>query len=210
MADEPIPAKRPNPMRGRVASKGDTPASTGNVANIVTVVRILLAPVFIWLLLSDAGENGLVRYIAAALFILAIATDSLDGQLARRRNLVTDAGIILDPIADKVLTGGALVALSILGELPWWITVAILVREFGITVFRFAWLRRRVIPASRAGKLKTVVQSVAISLFLVPLWTLLGDWVWALNWAAMGLALVLTVGTGVDYLVQAVRQNRSA
>lgn len=210
MADEPIPAKRPNPMRGRVASKGDTPASTGNVANIVTVVRILLAPVFIWLLLSDAGENGLVRYIAAALFILAIATDSLDGQLARRRNLVTDAGIILDPIADKVLTGGALVALSILGELPWWITAAILVREFGITVFRFAWLRRRVIPASRAGKLKTVVQSVAISLFLVPLWTLLGDWVWAVNWTAMGLALVLTVGTGVDYLVQAVRQNRSA
>jgi len=208
VADEP-PAKRPNPMRGRVASKGDTPASSGNVANIITVIRILLAPVFIWLLLTDAGEDGVLRYVAAGLFILAIATDSLDGQLARRRNLVTDAGIILDPIADKALTGGALVALSILGELPWWITVVILVREFGITIFRFAWLRRRVIPASRGGKLKTVLQAVAISLFLVPTWTLVGDWVWWVNWTAMIAALVVTVVTGVEYLVQAWRSNRS-
>ncbi|HWR86557.1 MAG TPA: CDP-diacylglycerol--glycerol-3-phosphate 3-phosphatidyltransferase [Rhodoglobus sp.] len=196
-------------MRGRVASKGDTPASSGNVANIITVIRILLAPVFIWLLLTDAGEDGVLRYVAAGLFILAIATDSLDGQLARRRNLVTDAGIILDPIADKALTGGALVALSILGELPWWITVVILVREFGITIFRFAWLRRRVIPASRGGKLKTVLQAVAISLFLVPTWTLVGDWVWWVNWTAMIAALVVTVVTGVEYLVQAWRSNRS-
>lgn len=209
MADQPVPTpKRPNPMRGRVASKGDTPASTGNVANIVTVARILLAPIFIWLLLADAGEYGVLRYVAAALFILAIATDSLDGQLARRRNLVTDAGIILDPIADKVLIGGALVALSILGELPWWITVVILVREFGITIFRFVWLRRAIIPASRAGKFKTVIQAVAISLFLVPTWTFLGDWVWWVNWIAMGVAVLLTVATGVDYLVQAWRQNR--
>ncbi len=209
MVDEAAPSpKRPNPMRGRVASKGDTPASTGNVANIVTVARILIAPVFIWLLLTDAGEHGVLRYIAAGLFILAIATDSLDGQLARRRNLVTDAGIILDPIADKVLIGGALVALSILGDLPWWVTIVILVREFGITIFRFAWLSRRVIPASRGGKLKTVIQAVAISLFLVPLWTWLGDWVWWLNWTVMGAAIVLTVVTGMDYLVQAWRGNR--
>jgi CDP-diacylglycerol---glycerol-3-phosphate 3-phosphatidyltransferase len=208
VADEP-PAKRPNPMRGRVASKGDSPASTGNVANIVTVLRILLAPLFIWLLLTDGGEYGVLRYVAAGLFILAIATDSLDGQLARRRNLVTDAGIILDPIADKVLTGGALVALSILGELPWWITIVILVREFGITIFRFAALRRRVIPASRGGKLKTVLQAVAISLFLVAPWTFLGPWAGWVGWAAMIAALVLTVVTGVEYLVNAWRSNRS-
>lgn len=209
MADEPdLTAKRPNPMRGRVASKGDTPASSGNVANIVTVARILLAPVFVWLLLTDAGEYGVLRYVAAGLFILAIATDSLDGQLARRRNLVTDAGIILDPIADKVLIGGALVALSILGELWWWVTIVILVREFGITIFRFVALRTRVIPASRAGKLKTIVQAIAISLFLVPLFTLLGDWVLWVNWVAMALAVLLTVLTGLDYLWQAWRQNR--
>ncbi|MDF1478967.1 CDP-diacylglycerol--glycerol-3-phosphate 3-phosphatidyltransferase [Leifsonia sp. H3M29-4] len=195
-------------MKGRVASRGDTPASSGNVANIITVVRILLAPLFIWLLLQDAGQNGVLRYVAAGLFIVAIATDSLDGHLARNRNLITDAGIILDPIADKVLIGGALVTLSILGEVWWWVTIVILVREFGITAFRFAVLSKRVIPASRGGKLKTIVQAVAISLFLVPLWTLLGDWVLWVNWSVMGLALVLTVVTGVDYLVQAWRQNR--
>jgi len=190
-------------MKGRVASHGDTPASTGNVANIVTVARILLAPVFIWLLLWDGGELGVIRYVAAGLFILAIATDSLDGQLARRRNLVTDVGIILDPIADKVLIGGALVALSILGELWWWVTIVILVREFGITIFRFIALRDRAIPASLAGKAKTIVQSVAVSLFLVPLWTLLGDWVLVVNGVVMGLALALTVYSGIEYLWQA-------
>lgn len=196
-------------MKGRVASRGDTPASTGNVANLITVARILLAPVFIWLLLWDAGELGVIRYAAAALFIVAIATDSLDGQLARRRNLVTDVGIILDPIADKVLIGGALVALSILGELWWWVTIVILVREFGITIFRFIALRDRAIPASIAGKAKTIVQSVAVSLFLVPLWSLLGEWVLWVNWSVMGLAVALTVYSGVEYLWQAWRLGRT-
>lgn len=195
-------------MKGRVASKGDTPASNGNVANIITVVRILLAPAFIWLLLQDGGELGVLRYVAAGLFILAIATDSLDGQLARGRNLVTDVGIILDPIADKVLIGGALVALSILGELWWWVTIVILVREFGITIFRFIALRDRVIPASWSGKIKTIVQAVAVALFLVPLWQFLGDWVHVVNWIAMGVALALTVYSGLDYLYQAWKLRR--
>lgn len=212
MDPEPLasqgPVKRTNPMSGRVASRGDTPASNGNIANIITVVRILLAPVFIWLLLSDAGQFGPLRYVAAALFVLAIATDSLDGQLARGRNLVTDVGIILDPIADKVLIGGALVALSILGELPWWITAVILVREFGITIFRFLVLSKRVIPASRGGKLKTIVQAVAISLFLVAPWHLLGAWAGWFSWIVMVAALALTVSTGLEYLYQAWRQNR--
>ena len=203
-------AARTNSMRGRVASHGDTPASNGNVANIVTTIRILLAPVFVWLLFLDNGQNGIWRYLAAALFILAIATDGLDGVLARRRNLITNVGIILDPIADKLLIGGALVTLSILGELWWWVTVVILVREIGITVYRFAVLSKRVIPASRAGKLKTVFQSVAISLFLVPFHSFLGPWVLWVNWVAMGIALVLTVITGIDYVVQAARQNRGS
>ncbi|BDZ47592.1 CDP-diacylglycerol--glycerol-3-phosphate 3-phosphatidyltransferase [Naasia aerilata] len=147
---------------------GDTKVSDGNLANLITVVRILLAPLFFWLLVADDGQGGALRWIATALFVLAIATDGVDGHLARRRNLVTNVGILLDPIADKVLIGGALIALSVLGELPWWVTVLILVREVGITVFRFIALRDRVIPASRGGKLKTVIQSVAISVLLAP------------------------------------------
>ncbi len=195
-------------MKGRVASKGETPASSGNLANIITVVRILLAPLFVWLLLQDGGQNGVLRYVAAGLFVLAIATDSLDGHLARDRNLITATGIILDPIADKLLIGAALVMLSILGELWWWVTIVILVRELGITALRFAVLSKRVIPASRGGKLKTLVQATAISLLLVPLWTLLGEWVLWVDWVVMGIAVALTVITGVEYLVQAWRQNR--
>lgn len=182
--------------------------SNWNLPNLITVVRILLAPLFIWMLLFDAGQDGALRWWAAALFIVAIATDGIDGAIARRQNLVTDLGKILDPIADKVLTGGALVCLSILGELWWWVTIVILVREVGITVFRFAMLKDRVIPASRGGKLKTILQSVAISLALVPLWLVLGDWIYWVNWTAMALALIVTVVTGIDYLVAARRENR--
>ncbi|WP_168212705.1 CDP-diacylglycerol--glycerol-3-phosphate 3-phosphatidyltransferase [Microcella pacifica] len=196
-------------MRGRVVRHGETPASSGNLANIITVVRILLAPVFVLLLVLDGGQDGWQRLAAAALFILAIATDGVDGMLARRRNLVTDLGILLDPIADKLLTGAALVMLAVLAELPVWVVVVILVREWGITLFRFAMLRDRVIPASRGGKLKTVVQAVAISFALVPLWQLFGEWIHIVNTTLMTAALVLTVVTGLDYLVQAWRQNRA-
>ncbi|MES2093429.1 MAG: CDP-diacylglycerol--glycerol-3-phosphate 3-phosphatidyltransferase [Actinomycetota bacterium] len=194
-------------MRGRVARAGDTPASTGNLANIITVVRIFMAPVFIWLLLADGGDLGYLRYIAAGFFVLAIVTDSVDGILARRQNLVTDFGKILDPIADKVLIGGALVALSILGELWWWVTIVILIREFGITIFRFAVIRTRVIPAVASGKLKTVLQAVALSLLLFPFWTVVGDWEHWLGWIVMGAAFVLTVVSGVDFIVKYRRQN---
>ena len=201
-------AGRSFPMRGRVVSAGESPASTGNLANIITVVRILLAPVFVVLLVLDGGSDGPLRIAAAVLFAVAIATDSLDGHLARSRNLITDLGVLLDPIADKVLTGAALVMLAVLAELPWWVVAVILVREWGITLFRFLMLRDRVIPASRGGKLKTVVQSVAISFALLPLWNLLGEWVHWLNGALMTAAVVLTVVTGLDYLRQAWVQNR--
>ncbi|MBA4247208.1 MAG: CDP-diacylglycerol--glycerol-3-phosphate 3-phosphatidyltransferase [Microbacterium sp.] len=197
-------------MRGRVVRAGDTPASSGNLANIITVVRILLAPVFVVLLVLDGGADGPLRIAAALLFIVAIATDGVDGMLARRRNLVTDLGILLDPIADKLLTGAALVMLAVLAELPVWVVVVILVREWGITLFRFLMLRDRVIPASRGGKLKTVVQAVAISLALLPLWNLFGEWVHIVNTVLMSAAVILTVVTGIDYLVQAWRQNRAA
>ncbi|TDW29020.1 CDP-diacylglycerol--glycerol-3-phosphate 3-phosphatidyltransferase [Cryobacterium psychrophilum] len=182
--------------------------SNWNVPNAITVVRILLAPLFIWMLLADGDADGALRWAAAALFIIAIATDGIDGAIARRHNLVTDLGKLLDPIADKILTGGAFVCLSIIGELPWWVTIVILVREIGITVFRFVMLRDRVIPASRGGKLKTIAQSVALSLALLPLWLLFGDEVmhWV-NTVAMSIALVLTVYSGVDYLLAARRRD---
>ena len=185
-----------------------TRPSNWNVPNLITVVRILLAPVFIWMLLADNGAQDALRWAAAVLFIIAIATDGIDGMIARRHNLVTDLGKILDPIADKILTGGALVCLSILGELPWWVTIVILLREIGITVFRFVMLRDRVIPASRCGKLKTIAQSVSISLALLPFWLVFGEWVHWLNTATMSIALVLTVATGLDYLVSAWRLRK--
>ncbi|WP_374947698.1 CDP-diacylglycerol--glycerol-3-phosphate 3-phosphatidyltransferase [Agreia sp.] len=183
--------------------------SNWNLPNVITVVRILLAPLFFWMLLADGGSDSPLRYAAAALFIVAIATDGVDGHIARSRNLVTDLGKLLDPIADKVLTGAALVGLSILGELPWWVTAIILVREVGITVFRFAVLSDRVIPASRGGKLKTLAQSIAISLALVPFPALLGSWFDWVNIITMSIAFVLTVVTGIDYLVQARRLSRA-
>lgn len=194
----------------RFISHGETPASRGNAANLITVFRILLAPVMMALLLIDQGEMTWMRYLAAAIFILGMATDSVDGNLARKRNLVTDVGKILDPIADKVLTGGALICLSILGELWWWVTIIILLREFGITLHRLLVLHKRVIPAAGGGKLKTVIQTIAISFFLVPLNLWIGDWVLWVNWILMGLALLLTTVSGVQYLLALRREYPKA
>lgn len=200
---------RPNPMKGRVVARGETTASAGNVANIITVVRILLAPVFVWMLIADDGQGGLLRWLAAGLFLLAILTDAVDGFLARDRNLVTDQGKLLDPIADKVLVGGALAALSILGELPWWVTVVILVREVGITVWRLIALRDHVIPAGILGKIKTWAQAIAITVALVPLPALLGEWMNVVNLVLMSAAFVLTVVSGAEYLYQAWKADRA-
>jgi CDP-diacylglycerol--glycerol-3-phosphate 3-phosphatidyltransferase len=196
-------------FRGRVISAGDTQVSNGNIANIITALRILVAPVFLWMVIIDGGEDGLWRWFAALLFIAAIATDGIDGALARKRNLVTTSGILLDPIADKVLIGGALVALALVSDLPWWVVVVIMTREIGITLLRFFVLANRVIPASRGGKLKTIMQAITVSSWLVPTWVLLGDWVGVLNWVLMGLVIVITLVTGVDYLVKAFRAPES-
>src|ERR1700753_442437 len=158
------------PPSGTASSAASARRSNWNLPNFITIVRILLAPVFVWMLLTDNGADGALRWWAAVLFILAIATDGLDGHIARSRGLVTELGKLLDPIADKVLIGGALIALSILGELPWWGTVIIMVRDVGITVMRFALIRTGVIAASRGGKIKTWSQSVAITVALAPFW----------------------------------------
>ena len=183
--------------------------SNWNAANIITVARMFFAPAFIWLLLISTDQaSDVTRWVAAGLFVVGMATDGIDGFSARRYNLVTDLGKILDPIADKVLTGGALIALSILGELPWWVTIVILIREVGVTVFRMVVISDQVIPASRGGKIKTVVQFLAITAALMPLSALWGQPMDIVNTVLMTLVVIITVATGVDYLVDGVRQQR--
>ena len=177
--------------------------------NAITVVRILMAPIFLWMLLADGGTDGPLRWWAAVIFIVAIATDGIDGYLARKYEIVTDLGKLLDPIADKVLTGFAFIGLSILGVLPWWITIVVLAREIGITVYRFIVVSDHVLAAAWMGKLKTVAQAVALSLALLPLSTLVGEWVFWVNGITMAIAVILTVASGIDYVVTEVRAARA-
>jgi len=135
-----------------------------NVPNGLTALRMLLVPVFAWVLLSHP-HNDSWRWMAALIFVIASITDIVDGKVARKYGLVTRFGKLWDPIADKTLTGMALVGLSIIGELPWWITIVILVREWGITLLRFLILKYGVMAANRGGKLKTVTQSIAIVMY---------------------------------------------
>lgn len=176
--------------------------------NAITVVRILCAPVLLWLLLADGGADRAMRWIAAALFIVAIATDGVDGWIARRYKIVSDLGKLLDPIADKVLTGVAFIGLSILAELPWWVTSVVLVREIGITVHRLAVASDHVVAAAWLGKLKTVAQAVALSLALLPLDEVVGTWIVVVNVVAMWTAVILTVASGIDYVVTEARGAR--
>ncbi|GGC60239.1 CDP-diacylglycerol--glycerol-3-phosphate 3-phosphatidyltransferase [Hoyosella rhizosphaerae] len=171
---------------------------------MLTVVRILIVPVFLVALFVDGGQSTLWRIVAGLLFVLAAVTDRYDGHLARKHGLITDFGKIADPIADKALMGGAFIGLSILGELSWWITAIVLFRELGITLLRFWVIRHGVMPASRGGKLKTVIQIVALSFFIFPL----PGWVDPISITLMAAAVIVTVVTGVDYVIQALRLRR--
>jgi CDP-diacylglycerol---glycerol-3-phosphate 3-phosphatidyltransferase len=175
-----------------------------NPANLLTVVRIVLVPVFVVLvILSDMTANGW-RIAACLTFCVASATDFVDGWIARRFQLVTSFGKVADPIADKALTGTALVLLSAYGLLPWWVTLPILVREWGVTALRFWVMRYGIIPASRGGKVKTALQIAAIAWYLWPVpepYDVVGMWL-------MGAALAVTLATGVDYVLQALRLRR--
>jgi CDP-diacylglycerol---glycerol-3-phosphate 3-phosphatidyltransferase len=178
-----------------------------NIANMLTGLRLVLVPVFLAALFVDHGRSVDWRLIAFGVFVLAAFTDRLDGELARRRGLVTAFGTVADPIADKALTGSALVALSVLGLVPWWATIVMMGREVGITLLRFAVLRHGIIPASRGGKAKTLVQAFAIGFYVLPLPELIGAdtlvaWV---RGTLLAVALLLTVVTGVDYVLRALR-----
>ena len=181
-------------------------ASSWNVANALTVLRLVLVPVFLVALFQDGGDSAAWRVAAFVAFAVASVTDRIDGELARRHNLVTDFGKIADPIADKALIGAALIGLSVLGELPWWVTVLVLVREVGVTALRLVVIRHGVMPASRGGKVKTMLQTVAIGLLVLPT----TGWLEAVALLVMAVAVVVTVVTGVDYVLRALRLRRTS
>jgi len=173
-----------------------------NLPNSITISRILALPFCAYALFKNGGDDSTWRIIAFVLFFLVGVTDFLDGKLARSRNTVTEFGKLLDPIADKALIGTALISLSILHTLPWWVTIVILTREIGITIFRFVVINGGVIPANRGGKVKTIVQNFAAGFYILPLSS-------SLYWFRelfMGAALILTVTTGIWYLVEASKE----
>jgi len=194
---------------------GHRPPTNWNLPNALTTLRIVLVPLFGWLLLVNDGQDTSYRVWAFVVFTLAILTDRIDGDIARRRNMVTDFGKLMDPIADKALTGMAFVGLSIIGELWWWVTLLVLGREWGITLMRFWVIRYGVMPASRGGKIKTMLQAVALCGLVLPLrglngtWGTIGDALWWLAVVVMAAAVVVTMVTGVDYVREAVKLRRT-
>jgi CDP-diacylglycerol--glycerol-3-phosphate 3-phosphatidyltransferase len=177
-----------------------------NLPNALTMFRLAVVPLFAVLLLGEGGMDDDRRIWATLFFAGAIITDRYDGMIARRTNQVTEFGKLADPIADKALTGTALLGLSVLGLLPWWVTVVILVREVGVTLLRFWVIRHGVIAASRGGKAKTVLQALAIGLYILPLSGFLAS----ARWWVMAAALVLTVITGIDYVYRALALRRTS
>lgn len=178
-----------------------------NLANFLTGIRLVLVPIFLLFLFAGDGHESASRITAFVIFAVAVITDRFDGALARSYGMVTEFGTMADPIADKALIGAALIGLWLLGDLPWWVTAVILLREIGITVLRFAVLRHGVIPASRGGKLKTLVQAVAIGLFVLPLHAWPPIWL-SVAWVIMWAAVLLTVLTGADYVISAIKNSR--
>ncbi|WP_431976333.1 CDP-diacylglycerol--glycerol-3-phosphate 3-phosphatidyltransferase [Micromonospora haikouensis] len=175
-----------------------------NAANGLTLLRLVLVPVFAASVVVSGATHAGWRIAACLIFAVASVTDLVDGWIARRFGLVTSVGKVADPIADKALTGAALLLLSWYDLLPWWVTGVILARELGITALRFWVIRHGVIAASRGGKIKTALQILAITWYLWPMPAgpaAVGPWLMA---AAVGV----TVVTGFDYVAQALRLRR--
>jgi CDP-diacylglycerol---glycerol-3-phosphate 3-phosphatidyltransferase len=181
-------------------------ASAWNIANALTVFRLVLVPLFLGALFHGDGHDEGWRWIAFGVFFLASYTDRVDGQLARSRNLITAFGKLADPIADKALIGAALIGLSLLDDLPWVVTVLVLAREVGVTLLRFWVIRHGVIPASRGGKLKTLLQGLAIGFYVMPL----SGWLGTGRAVLMGAAVAVTVVTGIDYVARALTLRRTS
>ena len=189
--------------------------SNWNIPNALTTLRIVMAPFFAIALLHDGGDDNGWRWIAYAIFAVAMVTDKIDGDLARKHDLITDFGKIADPIADKAITGIAFVGLSVIYPVMWWITVPVLVREWGVTFARLSIAKEVVMPAKQSGKVKTMAQALALGGLIAPFhylsggWDLPGDIVWWAAVALMGVAVVLTMTSGYEFARDVVRHRRT-
>jgi CDP-diacylglycerol--glycerol-3-phosphate 3-phosphatidyltransferase len=175
-----------------------------NLPNALTIFRILALPFCAWALFKEGGEDPTWQIIAWTSFFLVGLTDILDGRIARRRNQVSSFGAILDPIADKAFIGTALIGLSILGKIPWWVTAVILFREIGITIIRLAIVNRKVISANRGGKIKSLLQNFSVGFYILPL----PENLYLPRDILLGAAVLLTITTGLEYLRNAMDKTK--
>lgn len=172
-----------------------------NLPNALTIFRILALPFCAWALFKDGGADPTWQIIAWTSFFIVGMTDVLDGRIARKRNQISKFGTILDPIADKALIATAMIGLSILDKFPWWVTTVILAREIAVTILRFALLKREVISANKGGKVKTLTQNFAVGFYILPL----PEWLFLPRDLLLGVALFLTLSTGIKYFQAALR-----
>ncbi|MGH3336678.1 MAG: CDP-diacylglycerol--glycerol-3-phosphate 3-phosphatidyltransferase [Nocardioides sp.] len=197
------------------------PISNLNLPNVLTTLRIVMVPLFGWALLQDGGDSVAWRLVAFALFVLAMITDKIDGDIARARGLVTNFGKIADPIADKAITGMAFIGLSVVGDIWWWVTIVVLLREWSVTVLRLSVLKHVVIAASGSGKLKTVLQAVALSVLLLPLphgeahggafdqFGVPGEVLFYVGQVCLSGAVAMTLWSGYEFFRDVWRQRHS-
>lgn len=196
----------PTPQKNNLIEK--SAKSIFNLPNIITMARILFVPFFIWTLVEFNNPESAMRWISVLVFIIIMASDGVDGAIARKRGLITNLGKLLDPIADKALLGGALVALSVLGEVSWWITAVIMIRELGITAYRFVVIRNEVVAASSGGKLKTIFQGIMVGFLVSPLTAWFDQWYTYFELALVLFATALTLITGIQYMLAAFRARK--
>jgi CDP-diacylglycerol--glycerol-3-phosphate 3-phosphatidyltransferase len=191
------------------------PPSNWNVPNLLTTLRIVLVPFFGWALLVDGGDSVTWRCVAFAIFTVAMITDKVDGDLARKHNLITNFGKIADPIADKAITGMAFIGLSVVGDVWWWVTIVVLLREWSVTLLRLSVLRKVVIAAADLGKLKTTFQAVALGALCLPLrdpdladWMdVPGDVLFYAAQTGLAVAVALTLWSGYEFFRDVWRQR---
>lgn len=180
-----------------------------NLPNLITMARILSVPLFIWTLVSFSNPESAMRWVSVLVFIIIISSDGIDGAIARKKGLITNLGKLLDPIADKALLGGALITLSVLGEVSWWVTGIIMIRELGITAYRLVVIRKEVVAASSGGKLKTIFQGIMVGFVVSPLTAWFGDWYLIFEGGLVLVATALTISSGVQYMVGAHRARQA-